>query len=249
MRILFLGNNYNPISVACLQALVEGGFDVGLAGAWDPVRGSLVRTVRNSARTFGLGFVVRKGLELAKTRVRALLGRFGVVPSGVLTMEEVGRQSGVPLFRCRKLRSPEELEPIRRLGPDLIVVAAFSCILGKDLLRIPALGCINIHASLLPKYRGPNPFYWVLRNGERETGVTAHFIDEGIDTGDIVLQRVFPIESKDTEVTLRDKSAKVSAEVLVDVLRAIRNGTVSPRKQNEGEATYFSHPPVGASKL
>lgn len=249
MRILFLGNNYNPISTECLQALLETRIGQVMAGVWDPAGEGLLRTVKNGLRTRGPIFVFRKGVQLLGAKAHCLVQPLGILPSRAATLEGLARQWNIPVRRCGTLRSPEELQLIRRFAPDLVVVAAFSRILKPELLRIPALGCINMHPSLLPKYRGPNPFYWALANGESETGVTVHYVDEGIDSGDIILQRSFRIERDDTEYSLRDKSALIGARLLVEAVGLIRDGLASPQPQNHAEATYFSHPPRGASLL
>ena len=111
------------------------------------------------------------------------------------------------------------------------------------------MGIVNVHPSLLPRYRGPNPLYWVLDRGERETGVTVHYVDEGIDTGDIILQETLAIGPGDTEITLQRRSATLGAELLVRAVTLIAGGGAPRRAQRHAAATYYPSPPRGASRL
>jgi methionyl-tRNA formyltransferase len=148
-----------------------------------------------------------------------------------------------------RLRDPATVDSVAALRPDLIVVAGFSRILRDDVIRIPSRGCINVHPSLLPRYRGPNPIYWVLANGEKETGVTVHYVDEGIDTGDVIAQRPVRIIGGDDERSLFARCVDESARLLTDVLRRFEDGPVPGAPQDAQVATYFPHPPRGASIL
>lgn len=144
----------------------------------------------------------------------------------------------VPVFQPAKLRTPEALEPFRAWQPDLIVVAAYGKMLPNTLLTLPPLGCMNVHASLLPKYRGAAPIQWAIAEGEKETGVTIMRISERMDAGDILLQKATSISADDTGGSLHDKLATLGAEALREALRLLKQGQLFARPQNEAEATY-----------
>jgi methionyl-tRNA formyltransferase len=144
----------------------------------------------------------------------------------------------IPVFQPAKLRTPEALERLQAWQPDLIVVAAYGKMLPNTVLTLPPLGCINVHASLLPKYRGAAPIQWAIAEGEKETGVTIMRISERMDTGDILLQKAIPIEADDTGGSLHDKLSTLGAEALRETLRLLKQGQLLARSQNEADATY-----------
>ncbi|MGQ9734951.1 MAG: methionyl-tRNA formyltransferase, partial [Candidatus Bipolaricaulia bacterium] len=150
----------------------------------------------------------------------------------------VALELGLPLYQPGSINSPESLELIRGIGPEFIIVAAYGEILSKELLAIPKRGAINLHASLLPKYRGAAPIQWAIIRGERETGITTFLMDEGMDTGEILLQRAIPIEEDDTAGSLYDKLAQLGAEVMLATLEGLERGTLKPRPQDHSQATY-----------
>ena len=249
MNVLFLANNYNTISIACLTQLLDANLGTVTVGIYDPKGDSLLRSVRKIVRRHGPFFLLKSGMTLVRAALRGWLRKLGISLKTYASVEELAAAYGVNFFRCQRINEPDALERIRALKPDLIAVAVFSQILKAEVIAIPPMGCINVHASLLPKYRGPNPFYWVLRHGEQETGVTVCYLEEGIDAGDILLQEPIPILPEDTEITLRDKSAVVGARLLVEAIRRMQRGQVEPTRQNEAEASYYSFPPPGASVL
>jgi methionyl-tRNA formyltransferase len=155
--------------------------------------------------------------------------------------EVVSRHKGIQLFEGISVREEKTCEIIQKLCPDLMVVSTFNQILSKNILSIPKLGVINIHPSLLPKYRGPTPTVWVLMNGERETGVSAHFIeDERIDSGRIITRSKLKIHASDTDGTLRQRLASLSEKVLVEAIRLVfRKEKESFPKQLESGASYY----------
>lgn len=144
----------------------------------------------------------------------------------------------IPVFQPHKLRTPEALAQLQTWRPDLIVVAAYGKLLPNDVLNLPPLGCINVHASLLPKYRGAAPIQWALARGESATGVTIMNISERMDTGDILLQRSLPITADDTGGSLHDKLSRLGAEALREALVLLKKGELIGQPQNEAEATY-----------
>ena len=146
--------------------------------------------------------------------------------------------NGIPVFQPVKTRV-DGVAPLRELAPDLCVTAAFGHILSQEVLDIPRLGTVNVHASLLPKYRGSAPVNWALINGETVTGVTTMMTDKGMDTGDILMQREVAIDPEDDAGTLVDRLARVGAELLIETLRAIERGDCPRRGQDEREASYY----------
>ena len=153
-------------------------------------------------------------------------------------VKEAAQAAGIPVFTPVKVRLPENVEVIREYAPDMIVVAAFGQILPKEILEIPRYGCVNVHASLLPKYRGAAPIQWSILDGESETGVTIMRMDEGLDTGDILLQRSVAITPEETGGSLHDKIAELGAEALTEAIPGIVDGTLVPVPQGEMTTAY-----------
>lgn len=144
----------------------------------------------------------------------------------------------IPVFQPKKIKEPECVEQLRTYEADIFVVAAFGQILSKEILTMPPYGCVNIHASLLPKYRGAAPIQWVILNGEKETGITIMQMDIGIDTGDMLLKCVVPIDEKETGETLHDKLREAGAGLIVEALVKIEKGELIPQKQDEAQASH-----------
>jgi methionyl-tRNA formyltransferase len=149
----------------------------------------------------------------------------------------IAQRAGLPLLQPVKMKDPAFLDALRGWQPHIIVVAAFGRILPPAVLEIPPQGCVNVHASLLPKYRGAGPIQWALINGERETGVTTMLMDEGMDTGAILLQRPLPIAPDDTAGSLSVKLAHVGATLLLETLGRLQAGTLTPRAQDSSQAS------------
>jgi len=144
----------------------------------------------------------------------------------------------LPVFQPETVRMPEAIEEIRKAGPDALVVAAFGQILPKALLDIPRLGNFNVHASLLPKYRGAAPINWAIVSGEADTGITIMLMDEGMDTGAMLTVAVEPILPEDTAETLTAKLSRVGAELIVKALAEFEAGRLKPVSQDNSQATY-----------
>ncbi|MDD6038792.1 MAG: methionyl-tRNA formyltransferase [bacterium] len=143
----------------------------------------------------------------------------------------------IPVFQPKRVREPEALAQIKAHDPDLIVVAAFGQLLPKELLDMPKFGCINVHASLLPKYRGAAPIQWSILNGDETTGVTIMRMDVGLDTGDMIAKVEIPIGEEDTGGTLFDKLAQAGAKLCVDTIPSIVDGSAVYTPQDESLAT------------
>jgi methionyl-tRNA formyltransferase len=150
----------------------------------------------------------------------------------------LNRTREILLFQPEKVREGAFQENLRALRPDLFVVAAYGQILPKSLLEIPRCGAINVHASLLPKYRGAAPIAWAILKGEKITGVTIMRMDEGMDTGDILSQREIPLEDEETAETLHDKLASLGVPLLLETVSKMKRGEVTPIRQDASRVTY-----------
>lgn len=144
----------------------------------------------------------------------------------------------IPVLTPENINTPENVAALRALAPDIIVVVAYGQFLKADILNLPPCGPVNVHASLLPKYRGAAPIQWAIANGETETGVTTMFVNERMDAGDIIDQLVEKIRPEDTAGSLHDRLAKCGAELLAHTLEALRQGSIRRRQQNEAEVTF-----------
>lgn len=149
----------------------------------------------------------------------------------------IAQRAGLPLQQPVKIRTPEFLAALAAWKPDLIAVTAFGRILHAPILQLPPMGCVNVHGSLLPKYRGAAPVQWAVINGETETGITTMLMDEGMDTGAILRQETLAISPDDTAGTLAPKLAQLGGRLLVETIRQLKAGTVTPRKQDDAQAT------------
>ena len=153
-------------------------------------------------------------------------------------VKETALKHGIPVFQPEKLRNSEAVADIEKAKPDMIVVAAFGQILPKSVLSLPKYGCINVHASLLPAYRGAAPIQWAILDGQKETGVTIMYMNEGLDTGDILLQKAIPIADDETGGSLHDRLAELGAEALMEALPKILDGSLKPVPQGEMTTPY-----------
>lgn len=161
--------------------------------------------------------------ELAPTPVKAAAERFGL-----------------PVYQPERIRDPKWLTVLQDLNPDVIVVVAFGQLIPRAILELPKYGCINVHASLLPKYRGAAPIQWAVINGEEESGVTTMRMDAGLDTGDMILKETVRLDEKETGGSLFEKLSAVGAQLLVRTLKCVGDGTVVYEKQPEESPTPYA---------
>lgn len=157
-------------------------------------------------------------------------------------VKEAARELGIPVYQPTSLRSPEALSRLRDWQPDAIVVVAYGQILPQAVLDLPSQGCINVHASLLPRWRGAAPIQHAILAGDQITGVSIMRLDAGMDTGPVYVQKNIPINDADTAGDLHDKLAVLGAETLVDHLQNILEAKIQAKPQNDSEATYA--PPI-----
>ncbi len=155
-------------------------------------------------------------------------------------VKELASRHAIPVYQPVKVRDPDVIATLRGLAPDVIVVVAFGQILPKALLDIPPLGCINVHASLLPRYRGAAPLNRCLIDGETETGVTTMLMDVGLDTGPMLLKRSTPIGEDEDIVSLHDRMSVMGAELLSETLDRLTAGTIVPQEQDGSQSCYAS---------
>ena len=148
------------------------------------------------------------------------------------------QEHGIAVYQPVRVKAPDFVDVLRGLAPDLIVVVAFGQILSKEILSLPPLGCINVHASLLPRYRGAAPMQWAIVRGEKETGVTTMFMDEGLDTGDMLMRETLPITQAMTAAELHDAMMKLGADVLEKTLFFLSEGTLKRTPQDDALSTY-----------
>lgn len=155
-------------------------------------------------------------------------------------VKEAAMELGIPVYQPKKVRDPEFLEVLKELNPEVIVVVAFGQLIPKAILELAPYGCINVHASLLPKYRGAAPIQWAVIDGEAETGVTIMRMDEGLDTGDMISKVTVPVLADETGGSLFDKLSEAGAKLLVETLPALEDGTAVFEKQPEESPTAYA---------
>ncbi len=153
-------------------------------------------------------------------------------------VKETALAHNIPVFQPQTLKDGAFTETAAQLAPDIIIVVAYGKILPKDLLELPPLGCVNVHASLLPKYRGAGPIQWCVINGEKETGITTMYMGEGLDTGDMLLKCATEIQPEETASELHDRLSVMGADLLLKTLSELENGTAVRIPQNDAESTY-----------
>lgn len=193
-------------------------------------------------RRTGLRFVGRKALELIQSRAMAILFRLVGRAPKVPSLREIKSHHNVPVVGAKDVNDAETMAIIRDWQPDLVISIYLNQFIKGDLIRLPTLGCLNIHPALLPRNRGLFPYFWAIANGDRETGVTLHWVDEKFDTGNILLQENIAIQSDDTITSLAYKSAQVGADMLVRGVNLIEAGDPPRISQDESQATYHSWP-------
>ena len=153
-------------------------------------------------------------------------------------VKQAALRLGLPVYQPEKVKTNEEMKAkLEEVRPDAVIVVGYGRIIPKWMLDLPKHGNINLHASLLPKYRGAAPIQWAIANGETVTGVTTMRIDEGLDTGDILLQQELPISENDTAETLSPRLAAIGAELMIETLRKLQSGGIDAKKQDNARAT------------
>ena len=160
--------------------------------------------------------------------------------SAMTPVKEAALELGLTVYQPARVREQSFMDTVRALNPDVIVVSAFGQIIPKALLELPRYGCVNIHASLLPKYRGAAPIQWAVMDGELVSGVTIMQMDEGLDTGDMLAKTEVPLDPDETGGSLFDKLSRAGAELLIRTLPALEQGTLTPEKQPLESPTAYA---------
>jgi methionyl-tRNA formyltransferase len=200
---------------------------------WSAIRDHLalygpIQFLRQSIR-----YAYRKGLALVGERL----------PTGDLySVAAVAKRHGIPLMATGSVNAADYLDRLRGMNLDLIISINASQKFKTGILSLPRLGCINVHGALLPRYRGRLPSFWVLANGEKETGATVHFMNEDLDDGPILIQERVPIEPTDTQDSLIRKTKAVGARLIVESIDRLERGSVTTLPNDRAQATYYSFP-------
>lgn len=155
-------------------------------------------------------------------------------------VKETALEAGIPVYQPVRIREPENLEILKQYAPDVIVVVAFGQIIPEEILTLPPYGCINVHASLLPKYRGAAPIQWAVIRGEKESGVTTMRMDAGLDTGDMILKEAVPLAPDETAGSLFEKLSETGAGLLIRTLKELEAGTAVFEKQPAESPTPYA---------
>lgn len=153
-------------------------------------------------------------------------------------VKELALKYDIPVYQPQRLRNSDAVEILSEIAPELIIVVAYGQILPKEVLELPKFGCINIHASLLPRYRGAAPIQWCVLNGEKKSGVTSMQMDVGLDTGDMLLTAETEIGENDTTEDLHDRLSVLGAQVMSDTIKLLEEGGLNPRKQDDSLSNY-----------
>ena len=230
---------------ALIERIVQArGADVRRIVILKPFNESLKRTASRVLALYGPVDFVFQGLRFVKHRAAGWLAR--AMPASCSrpwSVENVARKYGVPVDRPGNVNDPAYLAYLKRdVQPDVVLSVAASQIFRKPLLALPPLGCINVHTAPLPRYRGMLPNFWVLLNGESETAVTVHEMNEKLDDGPILMQQAVPIHPDDTLESLIRRTKQVAAEVVLKVLDQLEAGTAQRLPNDSAAATYFSFP-------
>lgn len=193
------------------------------------------------ARAFGLKVFLIESVFFAYHKILDFVSRFARM-GRFYSVKQVAKSNSVPLYQPQNINSPEFLQILMELSPDLVVSVSCPQIFGEELIKIPSLGCINIHSSLLPEYRGVLPTFWALTNNEQQTGVSVHYISEGVDQGDIMLQQEIEIKSEETLHSLIGRAKKVGAELLLEAIAQLEQGDLETKPNPNELGSYYSFP-------
>lgn len=197
--------------------------------------------LRDHLALYGPAQFVRQSVRYATRKALGLVSVRVPLP-GLYSVAAVARHHSVPLLETASVNSREYLERLGGLSLDLIISINASQKFKTPILSLPRLGCINVHGALLPRYRGRLPSFWVLANGERETGATVHFMNEELDDGPILLQERVPIAPDDTQDSLIRKTKTVGARLLIEAIDRLEQGSAVTLPNDRSQATYFSFP-------
>lgn len=190
----------------------------------------------------GPRFVGRKFLELMQSRATAIIFRLIGREPKVHSLRDMRTRYNVPVIGSTDVNDPQTLQQIKTWQPDLVLSIYLNQLIKPELIDLPSQGTLNIHPALLPRNRGLWPYFWVMANGEKETGVTVHWVDQKFDTGDLLLQEKIVVEPLVTLTTLQYNSAVIGADMLVKAVKLVAEGSPPRLPQDKSQATYYSYP-------
>ncbi len=241
-RVVFFTNSTSQFSLPVLRSMVEDDrFDVCRVIFYDTVaasRGRLLAIVRQH----GVRKTIAKVSGLAMNRVSSRLKRRQSKIDDAKYTRQYADSARIPYSIVESANDPDVVRLVREHDADFLVASSFNQILDAPMLQSPRLGAINIHLSLLPKYRGPAPAFWALYHGESETGVTFHYMDRGIDDGDVIAKRTLSIDSQWDELELTNELFDLASRHVCDVLEDAYSKRGRRQGQDEGAASYFTFP-------
>jgi len=238
MNILLVCGKFSVLSVPFInhfkQRLPQDNLTVFIL---NPLTGdkSIIHFLRHNK----LSYLSKKGFQLLNMIVRSYLYNIFLMKPKYIS--ESVKKWNIKCHLIDNINSKETVNLIKENETDILITYDCSQILKKEAMNAAKVASINIHSSLLPKYRGTAPIYWVLKNNEKETGVTVHFIDEGVDTGDIILQNRIEIIKGMSMVTLTNKLAQLGAESIFQAVQKVKDKAISPVRQDSKDATYYSN--------
>ncbi len=236
MRIIFFGM-VGSFSLPSLAALFDAGYDVRAVVI--PQQAGATQGDATSYRRFALP---ASGAPRARPTL-PMLSTSGLAPDGApRTIIEFAARRLIPVYEVTRLNDPGFLTLLASFAPDVICVACFSRRLPPGVVRLPRLGCLNVHPSLLPDNRGPDPLFWTFRRGEAFTGVTVHLLDEGFDSGPIVIQKAMDIPAGTTEAALEARLATLGGKLLARAVEGLATGALHPTPQDTTRATGYGWP-------
>lgn len=193
---------------------------------------SFFRKARRTAKIFGYKFFINYGIKYIVSKL-----------SPNKSVAKILKKHGISIIKLNNgINHPESLKQISSYAPDLLISIAGNQIFKKDIINLAPKGCLNLHTALLPKYRGLMPSFWVLKNNEKETGVSVFFVDEGIDSGPILVQKRVEIEPSMTQADLIKKTKKIGMDSIIEAIELINEGDYQLIPNNESEMTYYSFP-------
>ena len=190
----------------------------------------------------GLRFVGRKAMELFQSRATAILFKLLGREPKTHSLRDIHRLYNVPVIGSENVNSPETIAQLKAWQPDLVLSIYLNQLIKRELINLPAQGVLNIHPALLPRHRGLFPYFWVIAGGERETGVTVHWVDEKFDTGHLLLQEKITVGPGETITSLSYKSSLVGADMLVKAINLVAGGNPPRIVQDHTQASYHSWP-------
>ncbi|MFH1858059.1 MAG: formyltransferase family protein, partial [Candidatus Omnitrophota bacterium] len=249
MRILLLTRMDRLSGARIAEALIHAGESpVGIVAEQTlSLSPRALKTIQEAVRTHGILEILRKGRQMFVTRITLPFLRLFPPRGPFRTIQELLAVHPIPNLVTDDINHSEVLKFVREKEPDLLLIANTG-VLGKPLLEMAPKGCLNLHLSLLPKYRGLDSVFWALSRGEQEIGVTVHWVDDKIDHGPILLQKPIPVQRRETIEALTERAVAEGASLVVEAVQKIASGQAKPTAQDEMKASYFSRFPLEERK-